>query len=69
MNVRDKCRFIRELTSSIREAALDRVKDMPEEWDGLELRYYLAEKFEDAKTRMAPGRVLDYREAMVEKNL
>lgn len=45
LTAKDKKTFIRNLCNSIRDELVGKVKDMPEEWDGMELRELLAEKF------------------------
>ena len=45
MDVPNKLRVISELFENVKDSVLRRVKDMPEEWDGIELRWYIAEKF------------------------
>jgi len=45
MNYEGKVKFICNLFDSCRDAILERVKDMPESWDGMELRQYIAEEF------------------------
>lgn len=78
MTNKQKRQFIRELTRAVTRDALAKVPDMPEEWDGVELRRYLADKFEDATIILARGRVRDtgntrrlrdYRNAVLERNL
>jgi hypothetical protein len=51
-----KRRFLRELTRSILDSALDSAEKMPEEWDGHELRCYLADKFRDSAYFGAMGK-------------
>lgn len=41
-----KEKFIRSLCNSVRDSVIERIKYMPEEWDGIELREYLAREFE-----------------------
>lgn len=41
MNAKDKRRFIRELCNRIRDEMISKVANMPEEWDGHELRALL----------------------------
>lgn len=43
--VREKKKFIRELVGAVRDRLLDRVGDVPEEWDGIELRQWIADTF------------------------
>lgn len=45
MTKKEKRAFMRELTRNILRDALAKVPNMPEEWDGHELRRYLADKF------------------------
>lgn len=44
MSARQKRAFIRELSDNIRDSLLEKVSNMPEEWDGHELRCLLAER-------------------------
>jgi len=41
----EKLRFIRAMCNEVRNIALEAVEFMPDEWDGHELRQYLADKF------------------------
>ena len=56
MTVAEKKRFVRHLAANIVDDVLAKVTAMPEEWDGNELRQYLADRFElgtlDFKKRM-----------------
>lgn len=45
MNISIKLRVLDELISNVRDEILIKVGDMPEEWDGVELRWYVKEKF------------------------
>lgn len=68
-----KRRFIRELIGNVQAEILARVADMPESWDGHELRRYIADRFEDADMTMHRKefrrRRKDYRSAVLERNL
>jgi hypothetical protein len=44
MNAREKARFIRELSKALTAEMLAAIPKMPEEWDGHELRQYMADK-------------------------
>ena len=57
MNIRDKQRFIKNLTGSIAAELCSKARLMPEDWDGIELRELLAEKF----TNEAAGYMKDKR--------
>ncbi|MBS3648810.1 hypothetical protein KEU06_09350 [Pseudaminobacter sp. 19-2017] len=78
MTKREKRRFIRELISAVQKSILDRVPDMPEEWDGHELRAYIAEKFGETVVTVGrtghygkpyAKRTRDYRNTVIERNL
>lgn len=48
MNKRQKKRFVKELIRNVAREVLAKVEHMPDEWDGHELRKYIADRFEDA---------------------
>ena len=41
MNLFEKRQFITEMLDELKKETLGRVDEMPEEWDGVELRWYL----------------------------
>jgi hypothetical protein len=43
----EKQQFIGDLIATVRASIVARIDEMPEEWDGLELRRYIADKFND----------------------
>lgn len=43
----EKLQFIGDLMATVKAAIVERVDDMPDEWDGHELRRYLADKLEE----------------------
>jgi len=45
MDIPEKLKFINDLVDSVKMDIVKKVKDMPEEWDGIELRWLIAEKF------------------------
>lgn len=61
MNQRQKKKFIRSLCESIHAELQSKVALMPEEWDGLELRELIADKFDRERHMSMPGRRKDYR--------
>jgi hypothetical protein len=63
MDAKQKKKFIKDLTAAVRDNLLAKVKDMPEEWDGHELRQLLADKFayETTDTMKKGRRLRDYR--------
>jgi hypothetical protein len=65
VNKADKEKFVRSLCDSVRDDVLERVSVMPEEWNGIELRAYLAEKFSSESrlihTQGYRRRLRDYR--------
>lgn len=49
MTPAEKRTFITELCNLIRNVGIERVMDMPVEWGGLELREYLADRFNEQR--------------------
>ena len=45
MNKQEKRRFIVELVTTIEIEILRKIPEMPERWDGRELRQYIADRF------------------------
>jgi hypothetical protein len=71
MNATDKRIFINELTGCVVRNALHRVPDMPEEWDGHELRQYIVDCFKaEARPILLVGkRRRNYVNTVAVKNL
>jgi hypothetical protein len=71
MTQAEKKRFIRELTKSVAAEVLAKVPKMPEQWDGVELRQLVADRFNDCThPRILSGkRQSDYESAVVDRNL
>ena len=51
MNKKDKITFVKNLTASIRDEIISKIKlgRIPEDWDGQELREILADKFDNER--------------------
>ena len=71
MNAREKKRFIRELLETLSKSMREKVPDMPEEWDGIEIRQLLADTFAaNTYPRLLTGkRKRDYRNEIHNRNL
>ena len=76
MTKKDKRRFIRELIGSVKKTVLANVDKMPEEWDGIELREYVADKFTESRSTISglgrsymKRRAKDYRNEVLVRNL
>ena len=70
MNKRDKKKFIRELCNSVKNDILAKVAQMPDQWDGVELRAYIADTFDRSRmVKMDKGRERDYRNTIYTTNL
>jgi hypothetical protein len=63
MNQADQLRIVCELTESVKNqfARVLRAGDVPETWDGFEIRQWLADKFEFEKVEMGRKRLREYR--------
>lgn len=62
MTREDQVDFVRDLTDTVRTRIVKRIAegDVPEHWDGLELRRYIADCFEEATLDLRRG-VVRYR--------
>lgn len=71
MNKKEKEKFISELIDTVKEEMINVVGEMPVEWDGIELRQYIADKFADCviKGIMSRRRKLAYNNTMIVDNL
>ena len=78
MEKAEKRRFILELINNVQADILANVGKMPEEWDGHELRRYVADKFDESAMtvgRKGPygkpyaRRTRDYRNTVIVNNL
>lgn len=58
-SVAGKRHFIRTLCDSVRDELLSKAVYMPDEWDGLEIRELLSEKFDAQRSGWLQGRHAD----------
>lgn len=49
MNKAEKKRFIRQLIRNVQNDLIEAVDRLPEEWDGIELRELIADRFDLAR--------------------
>jgi DNA-binding LacI/PurR family transcriptional regulator len=57
MNLPSRVDFIYELVDAVKRDVIDKADLMPDEWDGEELRRYLADRFEHECNLLARGQV------------
>ena len=77
MDREDKKRFIKDLTADVAEELIDKIPQMPESWDGMEIRELLAQKFVDSclmsrgveNRRQFKGRLSEFRNEVIVRNL
>ena len=81
MTKAQKKQFIRDLIANVQKDVLAKVDEMPETWDGIELREYITSKFADTTqlftwkpVRRREGianfdRVRDYNNEVITRNL
>lgn len=74
MTKQEKKRFVRDLMKSLTLDILSKVDAMPDDWDGHELRMYIAERVDNEANylRRDKGmrkRLRDYRNAVIVNNL
>lgn len=74
MTKQDKKKFVRDLMKSLTLDIINKVEAMPDEWDGHELRMYIAERVDNEANylRRDKGmrkRLREYRNAVIVHNL
>jgi hypothetical protein len=70
MNQTEKREFIEQLIECVRKSVLSKIPEMPEEWDGYELRWYLQNKFQEIAYRPSTvQRRREYKNTVLVKNL
>jgi hypothetical protein len=72
MNTQEKNIFVLQLVNTVVEDIMKQVPKMPDSWDGIELRAYINEKFEDATWtggHMTPTRLKNYKNDIITLNL
>jgi hypothetical protein len=63
MDKKEKEKFVKDLLNNIKEEVLKKVKYMPENWDGRELRHYITDyTTEQIDTRYLPKNTKRYKE-------
>jgi hypothetical protein len=71
MTEQEKITFINELIENVKSEILKKVKYMPDNWDGIELRQYISDKFADVvfKGTMNKSRKREYNNTLYTTNL
>ena len=71
MNKQEKTQFILDITDNLRDALLERVEKIPEQWDGIELRQLLVDvaRSQFNCRQMSPARKRSYNNTVLVKNL
>ncbi len=78
MTKREKCQFVRSLVDTIYTDIIEKIPQMPDEWDGIELRQYVADAFAEKAGAMSfrrpirpemKRRLREYRNTVLVQNL
>lgn len=74
MTAQQKAKFVRELTRSIAKSVIEKIPQMPKEWDGIELRWLIAQYAKDSTlnpqaTSGGRKRFRDYENERITRNL
>jgi hypothetical protein len=71
MNSTEQKQFVIELSNNITKKILENINTgkIPEDWDGTELRWLLADKFADAATYKNAGRKRKYNNTVINEDL
>lgn len=67
----DKEIFIRSLVDRVRDDMITKLSNIPEEWNGIELRTWIADRFkqEDCRNQMSSTQRRAYRNDILTRNL
>jgi len=73
MDMNEKISFVQQLTTAVADEIITNIETgkIPEEWDGIELRWYIAEKFNQVvfKGTGSKARKRDYNNTVIVNNL
>lgn len=70
MTRKEQEQFVKDLTKTVRDSLLGDLPRVPEDWDGNELRQWIADRFKNQVTSPLKGkRKRDYKNAVIVKNL
>lgn len=71
MTREEQTKFVEELTENIKRSIINKIElgYVPENWDGIELRWYLAERFNQATYPYSKKRKRDYNNTILINNL
>lgn len=69
MTKTERKKFIREYGKSLTDYVLKRVDKMPDNWDGIELRWYFAEVADDSSFNKKSPRRKEYNNTVLVNNL
>lgn len=64
-----KAEFITNFMNQMRDYFLENVGKTPDEWDGIELRQWIAEKMQGETYQMSRKRKRDYNNEVIVRNL
>ena len=71
MSKKEKLKFVRDLTRTIRDRILDDItgERVPKDWNGIELRQLLADKFSQSTFKMSRPYMAKYKNDVLIYNL
>lgn len=69
MKIIDQKAFARELIGRVQGEIIDNVSNMPSDWDGHEIRQYIADRFAAQVFKMEGARARNYRNTVLVANL
>jgi len=67
MTPQEQKKFIESLIKAVQDELLD--TEIPSDWEGAELRQWIADKFRRQIVHMSPKRKADYNNTMIVNNL
>ena len=69
MNLEERKEFISSLIGAVEEKLLEDAERMPDDWDGIELRRLIKDRFDNQVVRMSPSRWQAYQSSLLVRGL
>ena len=69
MNLEERKEFISSLMGTVEEKLLEDAEQMPDEWDGIELRRLIKDRFDNQVVRMSLNRWQAYQSSLLARGL
>jgi hypothetical protein len=69
MTISEQKKFVTDLMNSVRDSILQNAYEFPSDWNGVELRQYIADRMARETMPMKGARIRNYRNTIAVSNL